>query len=153
MPRPPKAGNAPAGNGQVYVAPAIPGAVDRASPTCLVRAPEAEAAPKTRIETKPFEDQHPKPNLRNESAEVQFQNAMKLLQGNNPQQNIWHAEALLRKAAEQDMPEAHFQLARIYENPPAAYKPNRTLALRRYQKAAELGLADAQFQMLSLIHI
>ena len=147
MPRPPKAGNAPAGNGQVYVAPAIPGAVDGASPTCLVRAPEAEAAPKTRIETKPFEDQHRKPNLRNESAEVQFQDAMKLLQGNNPQQNIWHAEALLRKAAEQDMPEAHFQLARIYENPPVGFKPNRTQALRRYQKAAELGLADAQFQM------
>ena len=147
MPRPPKAGNAPAGNGQVYVAPAIPGAVDGASPTCLVRAPEAEAAPKTRIETKPFEDQHRKPNLRNESAEVLFQDAMKLLQGNNPQQNIWHAEALLRKAAEQDMPEAHFQLARIYENPPVGFKPNRAQALRRYQKAAELGLADAQFQM------
>ena len=72
---------------------------------------------------------------------------MKLLQGNNPQQNIRHAEALLRKAAEQDMPEAHFQLARIYENPPVGFKPNRAQALRRYQKAAELGLADAQFQM------
>jgi serine/threonine protein kinase len=141
-------GNQYTGKIQSHVSPSLSGAAADDTKSCPVNPQgrkETTAAP--RIERKTFVDLHQRQSRKNDSPQAQFDMGMSFLRGSGKEANIKRAIPWLELAADQDMAEAHYQLARIYENPPTGYQQNSKAAVERYASAAKLGYANAQFRL------